>query len=166
MGLVLANQKKLYVYILSMVFHVNDADDILQDTLVLMWEKFDEFQPGTDFTAWGKAIARHKILKYLHNNSSSRLHFNDNLLNIIEAESSRLDNLTERLAVLKKCAAHLSQKESSVIMMRYEQGLSFNKIAMTIGISKQSVYRFISRVHVKLAKCMKQSLGQEQAYEY
>ena len=59
MGLVLANQKKLYVYILSMVFHVNDADDILQDTLVLMWENLTNFSRD-GFYGLGKAIARIK----------------------------------------------------------------------------------------------------------
>jgi len=160
LGLVIAQQSSLYAYILSLVFHPADAEDILQDTLALMWERFDEFEPGTRFTAWGKAIARNKIMTYLRENKSSRLQFNAELLNTIESESCQLDNLSDRLSKLNHCVAQLSEKEKSLLKLRYELDLPFQKIAMRFGISKQSAYRFVSRIHAKLVKCLNLALTQ------
>ncbi len=44
---------------------VPQLDDVLQDTLAVMWKKFDNFKIGTDFVAWGKTIARYKIMNHL-----------------------------------------------------------------------------------------------------
>ncbi|HOK67814.1 MAG TPA: sigma-70 family RNA polymerase sigma factor [Anaerohalosphaeraceae bacterium] len=158
MSLVLASQRKLYLYILSLVLYPSDADDLLQDTLVLMWSKFDEFKPGSDFTAWGKAIARFKVLNHLKKNKSAKLQFDEDLLKVIEAESSQTENLDERIEVMRKCVQSLSEKEMNLLRMRYYLDFSFKKIALSIGISKQSVYRAVSRIHAKLVKCMRLNL--------
>jgi len=65
--LLTAQQARIYAYILSLVPNFNDADDLLQDTTKLMWEKFDDFVLGTDFLAWGKKIAYYQIMDYYRN---------------------------------------------------------------------------------------------------
>jgi len=42
-GLLAANQRKLFAYIVSLVANVNDADDILQESVYMMMNKFSEF---------------------------------------------------------------------------------------------------------------------------
>ncbi len=164
MSLVLAGQRRLYFYILSLVIHPSDADDILQDTLALMWNKFGEFKPGTDFVAWGKTIARFKVMNYLKKNKSAKIQFDDDVLKLIESESGRADNLSDRLETMKKCIKKLSDKEQDLLAMRYQKDFSFKKMALNIGISKQSAYRSISRIHVKLVKCIRYALGMETVY--
>ncbi len=166
MSLVLPNQRKLYVYILSLVIHPSDADDILQDTLALMWRKFDDFQAGTDFVAWGKAIARYKVLNYLKKNKSAKIQFDTDVLKIIESESHQIDNFSERLEAMKKCLKKLTEKEQGLLNMRYGKDFSFKKMALQMGISKQSAYRSISRIHAKLIKCVKYALGLGALYEH
>jgi len=164
MSLVLSGQRRIYFYILSLVIHPSDADDILQDTLALMWSKFREFKPGTDFVAWGKTIARFKVMNYLKKNKSAKLQFDDDVLKLIESESDQADNLSDRLEIIKKCIQKLSPKEQDLLVMRYQKDFSFKKMAFRIGISKQSAYRSISRIHVKLAKCLRFALGVGAAY--
>jgi len=159
-GLVVAHQKSIYAYILGLVFYPSDADDLLQDTLALMWEKFDEFEPGTNFSAWGRVIARNKIMTHLRDNKSSRLRFNQELVETIESESSQLDNLSDRLSTLRHCVEKLSEKEKNLLKLRYDLNLPFQKIALRFGISKQSTYRFVSRIHAKLVKCINLTLTQ------
>src|SRR3954467_5741619 len=61
MRLFLAHQRRFYGLILSLVPNVTDADDLLQETAALMWQKFAEFRPGTDFAAWGLRFARNLV---------------------------------------------------------------------------------------------------------
>ncbi len=161
MSLVLLNQKRIYVYILSLVMRPADADDILQDTLAVMWKKFDEFTIGTDFVAWGKTIARYKIMNYLQKNSSSKLVFDDDVLKAIEAESGKMDNLADRMQAMRQCLRKLPAKEMRLLNLRYTEDLSFNRIALQLGISKQSAYKLIGRIHSVLAACINRSLRAE-----
>ena len=60
--LLMANQKRIYAFILATVPNRQDADDLFQETVLLMWSKFDDFQRGTSFVAWGITVAKYQIL--------------------------------------------------------------------------------------------------------
>ncbi|MCK4629078.1 MAG: hypothetical protein KAT56_08735, partial [Sedimentisphaerales bacterium] len=51
--LLMANDKRIYAFILTLVPGRIDADDLMQETVTIMWRKFDDFEPGRDFVAWG-----------------------------------------------------------------------------------------------------------------
>ena len=46
----------LYGHILALVGQPAFAEEILQDTSLLLWREFDRFEPGTNFRAWGRAM--------------------------------------------------------------------------------------------------------------
>ena len=58
------HQRRLYTYIVLMVGDTTAAHDILQDTNLVLWQKFDQFQPGTNFFAFAKEVARYRVLRY------------------------------------------------------------------------------------------------------
>ena len=103
---------------------------------------------------------------YLTKNKSAKVHFDDEVLKVIESESYQMDNLSDRLEAMERCIRKLSEKELALLRMRYQNDFSFKKIALKIGISKQSVYRSISRIHAKLVKCIKYALGMGVLYEH
>jgi len=159
MGLALSSQKEIYAFILSLVVSPSDADDILQETLTVMWRKFVEFERGTNFVAWGKQIARFKILDYLRKNRTSKFCFDSDVLKIIESNSSQIDNLSDRNQAMKQCIQKLPEKYKSIVKMRYARDMSFKQIALKYGVSKQSMFRMVGRIHVLLAKCIKNTLA-------
>src|SRR5687768_7984588 len=64
MRLFLRVERRVYGLIVAMTANFNDADDILQETTAVMWRKFDEFKPGTDFAAWALSIARWQVMAH------------------------------------------------------------------------------------------------------
>src|SRR3954468_20553764 len=62
--LFLQNQRRLYAYILTLLPHRADADDVLQETSLVMWDKFDAGQPPDDFLAWARRVPYHKVLDF------------------------------------------------------------------------------------------------------
>ena len=61
--LFLQNQRRLYAYILTLLPNRADADDVLQEASLVMWDKFDEDNPPADF-AVGRGFAYHKVLDF------------------------------------------------------------------------------------------------------
>lgn len=164
MGLALSAQKDIYAFILSLVVSPSEADDILQETLTVMWRKFGEFESGTNFAAWGKQIARFKVMDYLRKNRTSKFCFDSDVLKLIESKSSQIDDLSDRSEAMQECLRKLPEKKRSMLNMRYGRDMSFKQIALEYGVSKQSIYRMISRIHVFLAKCTKNTLANRGEY--
>ena len=159
MGLIVSTQKRIFSYIITMVPNRSDAEDILQDTMTIMWRKFDEFERGTNFVAWGIAIARYRIMKYRRTRRESQLRLDDDVFELLEKQSGgMLSKLDDSLDVLKSCIKKLSAKEGNLLKMRYEQDLSFHKIASSVGLSGPAVFKAISQIHCKLMRCVKRTL--------
>ena len=158
MSLLVANQKRIYTFIRYLVPNRNDADDILQETLAEMWKKFDLFEEGTSFDSWGMAIAKYKVLSYMQKKNKNHFHFGDNIIEILQKDSDaqhRYDNLVEKIDVLKKCTAKLSEREKELVSLRYEKGLTFENIAGRIGFSISAIHKNLCRIHSNLAKCVR-----------
>jgi RNA polymerase sigma-70 factor (ECF subfamily) len=64
LSLFLQNQRRLYAYVLTLLPNRADADDVLQETCLVTWDKFDAGQPPADFLAWARRVAYHKVLDF------------------------------------------------------------------------------------------------------
>ena len=51
-------QPRIYGFLYAMIHNRADVEDLLQETVTSMWENFDKYQDGTDFSAWGIVIAK------------------------------------------------------------------------------------------------------------
>lgn len=162
MSLLVPNQRRIHAFILYLVPNSSDADDILQETLAEMWNKFESFEQGSNFIAWSFTIAKYKILSFRQKNKSSKVIFSDNINSLLEKESKEsLGFVQHEIEALKGCMEKLPGKHKSYILMRYEQGLTFREIASQVGISMQAVYKSICQIHASLAHCVQLSLHSE-----
>src|SRR5256885_12120337 len=57
MALMTRHQRQMFSYIYVLVPNRSDAEDLLQETSLVICEKFHEFREGTDFVAWACQIA-------------------------------------------------------------------------------------------------------------
>jgi RNA polymerase sigma factor (sigma-70 family) len=64
MRLVVANQPKIYAAIRVLGLNQHDAEDALQDTVTVLWRRFDEFPEGTHFDRWACKVARLQTLSF------------------------------------------------------------------------------------------------------
>ena len=161
-SLLVPNQRHIHAYILYLVPHQSDADDILQDTLAEMWNKFDDFREGTNFIAWGITIARYKILSFRQKNKASKVLFSDRINELIDTECrENIDSVKYEIDILKKCMDKLPGRHKKYLLMRYEQSMTFRAIAAQVGITMQAVYKSFCRIHAQLAQCVQLSLRSE-----
>lgn len=161
-SLLTSNQRKLFAYILSIVVNVNDADDIMQETVKTMWKKFADFEIGTDFLAWATTVAYYRILEFRKRKKRSQLVFDDHIFNELHQKAAaELQDTDEYLVYLKECMAKLTARDLRLVKMRYMNGLTVKDISSQFGRNLTSVYRSIARVQDLLRNCIKRQLSSE-----
>ncbi len=155
-------QHRIYGYILSVTSNCADADDLMQETTAVMWQKFDQFKLGTDFVAWGIAVARYAFLDYRKKNRGSAVRLNDEAIQAIESDARKaIKNTDFRLDPLKECVVQLKPKYRKILELRFFEGNSIKMIAERVGISDRSVFRTFSHVYNLLLNCVQKKLAGE-----
>lgn len=164
--LFMANQNRVYAYILVFVPHGPDADDIMRETATVMWEKFETFAPGTDFARWAKKIAYHKILDHRKKRGRRQVVFSDELLSLLaEQAEAVLDQTDPRLEALKSCLRRLSDGDRSLVRQHYEEGVTIKGIAERADRSVQGLYKVMVRIHNRLRDCVNLRLASQGTFE-
>jgi RNA polymerase sigma-70 factor (ECF subfamily) len=163
LSLLLPNQKRILGYILTYVPNYTDADDILQNTLSILWKKFDQYEPGTDFLAYAVTIARYEIMNYYRMCSKAgKPYLGEDVQQVLERESPSVNqNFTTRVEALKECVKKLSDGEAHLVKLRYEEEMSFSKIGQRLGISPPAALKKLSQIHSRLIRCIRLRLAFE-----
>jgi RNA polymerase sigma-70 factor (ECF subfamily) len=157
-------QRRLLAFILTLTPNQTDAEDLLQETTMVMWRRFDEYRPGSDFVAWGITIARYKVLNYRKKYATSHVQFSDDVLDVLQAEAPEmLKELDSRTEIIRKCLRKLEEKDISLIRLRYGKGLTFQSISEQVGRSAQSIHKSIARIHNAIIFCVRRTSTPEQA---
>lgn len=162
MALFLKSERRILGFILALVPNLVDAEDLLQETCTIMWRKFDEFMPGTDFTAWGIAIARYRVLNFRRTKQMSKVCFSESLmLKIADASVSLSSQQDRRADALQACLSRLSEKEREIIRLRYFEEHTGKQVAQYMGTSMDAIFKSLNRVHDRLLRCIRSSLATE-----
>ncbi len=157
------HERMVAAYVMTLVPHPQDADDILQEAKVVMWRNFAKFQPGTNFAAWARKVAFHQILAYRKRRKRDRLDFSDEFINAVatEAESSA-EHLENREHTLQGCIARLPEDQRQVLLLRYQEGLELEAMSNRLGRTVAALYRQLSRIRQNLHDCVTKSLARSE----
>lgn len=154
-------QRKLYAYILSSVHNYEDANDLLQETATVLWQKFDQFDQETNFLTWGISIARNMVRNHFRKRNRSRLQFDDSLVQAIEdATVAGLESSDARMMALKKCYEKLSDANRLLIRLRYENGMTIKSIASRFGKPIHGMYKYVARLQDLLLQCIENTMAE------
>ena len=149
-------------FILSLLPHWADAEDVLQQTSVVMWRKFGEFQPGTSFVNWGCQIARYHVLNYVRKQSRDRHVFADDLVELLadEAADDAL-RLERQRHALELCLEKLDAGGRALVARCYAPEATIKSVAEELGRTPNSVYKGLNRLREALLRCVQNTLAQE-----
>lgn len=158
------NQRRLYLYVMSLVPDRTEAEDILQETNLVLWREFQRFEEGTNFTAWACRVAFNQVLSWRKRRQRDRLEFSEAFLAAVAEElSDEAERLEERSRLLGRCLERLPPHHRNLVRLRYTEGASVERIAEQVKSSVEGVYRMLSRIRQALHECVQQSLHREGA---
>ncbi len=157
-----AEQTRLYGYIHSLVRDLNDADDLFQQTTLILWKKFSEFDPSRSFFSWACGIARLEVTNFLRSRGRQRLYFSDNLnLLLIEAQEQVSDEeLEARREALAQCVEKLRRRDQELLGECYDSA-GVHEAADRRGRSTQSIYNSLRRIRRALFECIARTLERQ-----
>src|SRR5205809_484611 len=83
-----ANEPAIRAYVRRLVPARADADDVMQEAAIVLWEKFAEFRDGADFRAWAFGVARFKVLSWLRDKGRDRLVLSEETVELLANETA------------------------------------------------------------------------------
>ena len=51
-----AHHTQLFGYLYRAVHDINDAEDLYEETITVLWKKFGEYREGTSFFSWARVL--------------------------------------------------------------------------------------------------------------
>lgn len=157
-----AAHAKLLGYLMALLGRRPDAEDVLQRASVLMWRKFRDFLPGSDFVAWASTICFYEAKNYIRLAARSPLQFDEELLDMLAVE--RLEDLTfreSRLRALEGCLGNLAPPEQQLVRSAYLEDQGINTLAARMNRAPQTLYNKLNHLRRLLAECVQRKLAEE-----
>jgi RNA polymerase sigma-70 factor (ECF subfamily) len=159
------HERWLATYVFSLFPSAADAEDVLQECKVLMWKRFDQFKPGTNFRAWARTLAFHLVLN--HHRATKRRPIDAYSQEFIEAIALEIDQRSEKLEqqadALRHCVQKLPATHRAMIRWRYYDERDIPEIANETRRSAEAVYRLLSRIRQTLSECVQRQLLQSRS---
>jgi RNA polymerase sigma-70 factor (ECF subfamily) len=151
--------RRIYGLIMTLVFNHQDAEEVFQNSSVVMWNKFGEFQPGSNFFAWSSRIAYFEVLNHMKRQRRSRTLSDEALESLANEAVALSDQTSARQAALEDCLSRLAANDRQLLQERYYQQRPPKQIASLQSRSVDSVYRALNRIHNVLLNCVERSLA-------
>jgi|688.fasta_scaffold147189_2 RNA polymerase sigma-70 factor (ECF subfamily) len=166
-ALLTASQRRLYAFICTLVIDRTDADEVLQETNLAVWEQAERFEAGTDFVAWACRVAYYKVLKLRDASKRHRVKLDAAVLELLATETIEKERAAGRRAaeefeqhrrLLVSCVDELSPRHRDVLTQRYESGRSLTDIGMALGRNANAMAQLFHRIRELLRECVERKL--------
>lgn len=153
------HRSQLLSYIFCLTRNFDDAEDVFQQVSVTLWDKFGDYTSGTNFNAWARSIAKHKVLVFLRTQRRERAKLSDLLVEqLSERQFWETGDEEEKLKALAKCQEKLSEKDREMLSRCYSERGAPLAVAQEMQRSVQSIYNSISRIRRNLYQCIRRQL--------
>lgn len=147
-------KRRLYAYIYAFVLDKAAADDIFQETSVILWKEFDSFEQGTSFRKWSNAIVFNCVRTYRRQQKRLVSGVSDELLEQLSVVTSHQDNTDQKWSMLQRCVSQLSTTAHQLYYGFYIDNLSAQAIAKKTGRSIFGIRKSIHLLRRKLFDCV------------
>lgn len=148
-------QGRLFGFVLGMIGDVDQANEVLQETNLVLWRKSDEFQSGSDFKAWSFRIAHFQVMAFRQRQIRNRVVFTDQVIEKICQDAMTQDEAYERrLKLLERCISDLSDRNRDVLCRFYDQGESLEAIATSLRRTANAIGQMLFRIRKALIQCV------------
>lgn len=173
-GVIEHNRRWLLAYVYAATGDSALAEDLVQETFVVAYQKREELEAVPSFGAWLRGVAKNVLRRHYEKQAHQPALINLKMLDQLERPAAALEQTfldpefeAERLLVLRNCVQKLTQKARALIQGRYQENLSVEQLAQRTGLAAGSVPVILHRARAALFECItrKMSLCEDQKGE-
>lgn len=151
-------KERLYWHLRKMVIIHEDADDLLQNTFVKVWNNIDNFRGDSSIYTWIYRIATNEALNFLNKKRDllldSPTDVEDYLSNQVENDPLFTGEEIEKK--LQKCILTLPDKQRIVFNMKYFDDMKYKDMSeildTSVGALKASYFHAVQKIKALLEK--------------
>jgi RNA polymerase sigma-70 factor (ECF subfamily) len=154
-------QHNLLAYILALVHDRDDAQEIFQETSLVLWKAFPTFRLGAEFLPWALGIAKHQVLRQRRSRKKDRHVFSNHLMTMLADEAAAMaPEFAPRQQALADCMNRLTSRQRQLIEWFYGNELVAGQIAERWNQSIHAVYKALKVMRRILLECIERKLAE------
>lgn len=152
---ILPLKDKLFRLALRITLNRQEAEDVVQDTLLKMWARRDEWNNINSLEAVAITICRNQALDYTKKAGRGNLSIDvDRDSPIVANDPSVQLEQKEGLSMARDVINGLPEVQRSIMVLREVEGQSFEKIAEDLGMNESQVRVYLHRARQKIKKSL------------
>jgi len=164
LSLFLRSEREVFRYVAALVPNVTDAEDIVQQTAISLWEKFAAYDPRQPFTPWACRFALNKTRQWIERRQRWQALLDHGLGEELEQRRQEmLPDFEMRLKHLEGCLGKLPEEQRSLVEGYYYERTSVEKLAQRFGRSEAATYKMLQRIRHALQVCVEAQTNPETA---
>jgi RNA polymerase sigma-70 factor (ECF subfamily) len=157
------SQDRIFAYVATLLPNRADAEEVFQQTSLILWKKWQQFDPSRDFVRWACGIAYHEVCNFLRKHADKgRVYLSESVLaTVADVRLEFHDILESRRSALRRCLDQLSQEHRTLLERCYAGKDNIKRIAADLGRPPNAVYMTLKRLRRALFDCINRSLTAE-----
>jgi len=158
----LVHQKALFAYLLAGSRDYAQAEDLLQKVTLILWEKFDEYDPAQSYPAWAFGIARRQLALHFRESRRREVSLPPEILEeVSQAMEGEPDRMSSESQALARCMDKLPGESKNLLRERYAENSSLADLARRTGLTLAALNMKLVRIRKALLDCTARALGEE-----
>jgi RNA polymerase sigma-70 factor (ECF subfamily) len=157
------SQDRIYAFVATLVPNRADAEEVFQQTSLVLWKKWQQFDPSRDFVRWACGIAHHEVCAFLRKHADKgRVYLSEDVLaEVVQVRLDSHDVLEARRQTLRRCLDQLKQENRELLERCYAGKDSIKTIAADLGQRPNALYMTLKRLRRALFNCINRTLAAE-----
>ena len=156
------HQEPVFRYIFSLVACEADARDILQETSLALYRKFDAYDASRPFLPWAYRFAYLQVQKHREKAARSPLLFSEDVMDLLAHDRERMEpELDQRLQLLNRCLAKLTPQDKELVTSRYAMRQGAEEMMQRFAMSRRTLFRNLELLRQRLHECVTRQLQSE-----
>jgi RNA polymerase sigma-70 factor, ECF subfamily len=155
LSLFLRSEREIFRYVAALVPNVADAEDIVQQTALALWEKFDAYDASQPFTPWACRFALNKTKQWIERRQRWQALLENGLAEELAQRREELrPEIETQLKHLEGCLSKLPEEQRSIVEGYYYRREGVEKLAEHSGRTVAATYKTLQRIRGMLQLCI------------
>jgi len=158
LALFLASEQELFRYVAAITPSLEDAREVMQQTAVVLWQKFDQYDLSQPFTPLACRFALNITKQWLARKKRWQAILADDVAEmIVRRRIELMPALNSRLRFLDGCLDKLPGEQRRIVEGYYFRQLGVDALALESRRTVDAIYKAMQRIRRQLQECIERA---------